>query len=315
MHLQELLLYYQGLQSHASLASTHASPDWMLGCFKRQSITFANGKTDRKTRVFWLQGRQLTIDLRLPLAQDQVQHAWPDCSAKQLRSLANYEGWSADSRWHNGQLSWQGGASFQIHNRWPEPAILHRVGDCMVELAPHGSYVEDWRAQSTQPGPLVSLRLIDETHRQTSQKRSRGGAIIIAGNWAGLIIGRKKEPRQVPHKQLRDLVSTLNTTQLLSQLFDFEASVATGNIQDGYVVQHSIHVERQAQPLLPLDGFELCADERHVIQHLDHQGDPILRRFEIDTLVPKMNFGSHTPWHPQSAAWFQRESETLTRYT
>src|SRR5690606_22465280 len=105
-------------------------PEWMLGHFRRRTISFFDGRSDERTQVHWLQSRTFTIDLRLPDAPPPPVRAWQDYSSEELRVLANHEGWMADSIWRDGQLGWEGGVSLQTHNRWPEPAILHRVGNC-----------------------------------------------------------------------------------------------------------------------------------------------------------------------------------------
>ena len=129
MTLQELL-------SRHGQRATHSVPDWMLGFYKRYAISFANGTSDLHTHVCWLQSRNLTIDLRLPLEADQVS-AKPlaGYSAAELQVLANYEGWTANAVWDGAALSWRPtDVSLQLHNRWPEPALLKRVGNCMVEF-------------------------------------------------------------------------------------------------------------------------------------------------------------------------------------
>lgn len=125
-------------KTHLSTAS-YSVPEWVLGAFSRRSISFADGLTDTDTRVFWLQSRGLTIDLRLPLPRDQpvlTDHSDAICA------MSDLEGWYAHTCWENNLLSWCNGASYQLHNRWPEPAQLRRVGNCMVEFAPSGAYVE-----------------------------------------------------------------------------------------------------------------------------------------------------------------------------
>ncbi len=156
MNLMELA------ERHARRPATSV-PDWMLGYYKRRAISFANGDTDLDTHVCWVQSRNFTIDLRLPLAEDQVPaRALADYSAAELQVLANHEGWEALSHWDGERLAWRGDTSLQLHNRWPEPALLSRIGNCMIEFAPSGAYVEDWRLQPSAPGPLIGLRLIEE---------------------------------------------------------------------------------------------------------------------------------------------------------
>src|SRR5262245_58450818 len=114
MTLQELIA------RHARKAE-EGVPDWMPGFWKRYSISFANGMTDLHTHVCWVQSRNFTIDLRLPLERDQVP-AKPlnEYSKEELQVLANYEGWKAPSVWDGTQLSWgDTDVTLQLHNRWP----------------------------------------------------------------------------------------------------------------------------------------------------------------------------------------------------
>jgi hypothetical protein len=310
MHIKKLI-------KHHAQQSTNTVPDWMIGCFKRRSISFANGQTDTQTHVFWLQGRNLTIDLRLPEEVDQVtKKSWQQCNQNELYQLANYEGWSADCSWHNEQLSWSGGTSFQLHNRWPEPAILSRVGDCMMEYSPHQTYIEDWRIQSKSLGPLLSLELIDEINLTTGELCHRGGALIINGNWAGLVLGRPTEMGlEDEDMQLRDKVKQNSTNiNYLKAAFDFETSVAQGSLDSGFDILFSTRSSRLGESLFTLEGFEFDPVTNDVIQLFSRDDQQIKRRFTIDTLEPEFKFSATTPFHPDAKTWFEGEEKTLSRY-
>lgn len=309
MHLKELI------KRHEQRA-LKTVPEWMIGCFKRKSISFANGKTDEETQVFWLQGRNLTIDLRLPIDADQIKKPWQTCSQEELYQLTNYEGWSANSQWDYHQLSWSGGTAFQLHNRWPEPGILSRTGDCMMEFSPSNAYVEDWRIKSRAHGTLLSLELIEEKNLTTETCRHQGGALIINGSWAGLVLGRQKALNQtVPKQQLRDLLKSQKyNPKLAKQIFNFETSVAEGSLDDGYKIKHSTQPSLVNDTMIPLEGFEFDAKQNEVFQLFNENGDTILRRFSIDTIEPSFDYSACTAWTPESKQWFEKEQETLGRY-
>jgi len=310
MHLKELMKRHQQ-KAHNTI------PEWMIGCFKRRSISLANGLTDTKTHVFWLQGRNLTIDLRLPLEVDQIQERpLHELTENELFQLANYEGWSADTKWENNQLSWSGGTSFQIHNRWPEPAILSRVGDCMIEFSPSDAYVEDWRIKSRHDGALLSLKLIEEKDLTTGICRHRGGALIINGDWAGLVLGRCQEiPNASEELQILDLLKPNRYTQEIeNQVFNFETSVAIGSLDDGFNICFSTQPARLKRSLLPLEGFEFDHTKNEVLQIFEEQGHVISRRFLIDTIEPTFHYSGSTIWTEASQSWFEKEKQTLARY-
>ncbi|QEY33005.1 hypothetical protein EVJ50_12995 [Synechococcus sp. RSCCF101] len=310
MHLRELI-------EACPTTPQESVPDWMVGCFRRRSITFASGLTDGRTRVVWLQCRNLTIDLRLPADADQPgEFSLAGCSPEALRCRANVEGWSAASHWSGSSLSWSLGASFQLHDRWPEPAQLRRVGDCMIEFAPSSAYVEDWRLLSREPGPLLGLRLLDETDLRTGAVTHRDGALIVNGTWAGLVLGRPAPlPSQAGTRQLRDLVQDrAGDMAFLEQVFAFEASVGQGSLAAGFRVSASTVPERVGAPLLAMDGFTIPVGSGEIHQTLQQGEVPLRRRFVADVIEPSFPYCAGTGWSGKARAWFDAEKETLSRY-
>jgi hypothetical protein len=255
-------------------------PDWTLGCFRRRSITFFDGRTDDATRVYWLQSRGLTADLRL--SPGRPDRALADCTAAERAALAEVEGGLAATRWDGELMSWSGWTAFQTRDKWPEPGILRRVGDCLIEHAPSGAYVEDWRLQPSAPGPLVGLRLVEE--RLGDQVVHRGGGLIVCGDHAALVLGR-------PHLGAE-------------ALFAFEASYAVRRGGELVVVASTLP-EREGQPLLPEDGFTLDGDR--VVQRIG----PRQRLFTVDTLEARHTFRPETSATAEARAWLARESGTL----
>ncbi|MCK9563628.1 MAG: hypothetical protein M0R02_13020 [Bacteroidales bacterium] len=309
MTLEELLAHYPQ-------RATGGVPDWMLGFYKRRSISFANGETDSKTHVCWLQSRHFTIDLRLPLEAEQVPaRAWTQYSREELQVLADYEGWQAMSAWDGRTLGWHSATSLQLHNRWPEPALLQRIGNCMIEFAPSGAYVEDWRLQPSAPGPLIGLRLLEEIDLERDVVRHRGGGLIISGDHAALVLGRGARLQTTSRSLGEEARRAAGNAQRLAALFNFETSVAHGSLQHGFEVTLSTSPGRTGQPLCALDGFEYAADRQLLIQRLTVAGVACERRFVIDTLEPELAFPQHTESNATAAHWYDEESPTLTRYT
>ena len=310
MHLKELL------EQHAQ-EPEKSVPAWMLGCFKRRCISFANGLSDTDTTVFWLQGRNQTIDLRLPIPSELVRQThWQACDARELSRLANYEGWCADSLWQNDLLSWSGGVSFQLHNRWPEPAKLARVGNCMMEFAPSGAYVEDWRLQSSLPGPLVSLRLLEERDLDNGKLRHQGGALIITGNWAGLVLGRAQTLPAGDRVQTfsESLCQAGDDPAYKARVFNFECSIAQGSLNEGFTTRFSTQFSRLGQPIFSLQDFRLDQHTNQLVQELSQGSRRLERRFAIDSLERHMPFTPASPCSPETQTWFEQEHETLGRY-
>lgn len=292
-------------------------PEWMLGHFRRRFITFADGRSDERTEVHWVQSRTFTIDLRLPAGPPLPARPLAHYDADSLRVLANHEGWMADTLWQDGQLSWRGGVSLQVHNRWPEPAPLQRVGNCMIEFAPSGAYVEDWRLQATG-GPLIGLRLIEERDVASGVVRQRGGGLIVCGDHAAWTHGRARILDLPPGQTLRDRASLVcGDAAQLQPLFDFETSLAHGEVGKAYHVVLSTQPARVGQTL-DLLGFDAPKGDR-VRQRLSiDAGDgyrvEVVREYIIDVLAPDWQPDLSTPQSAEGAAWFESEFETLGRH-
>lgn len=296
------------------VTASNAVPHWMTGCFRRHSISFADGTTDTETRVFWVQSRGLTIDLRLPSREQPLPaKAYGDYQADELRLLANCEGWVADSRFEANLLDWSNFSSLQSHNRWQEPAELRRVGNAMLEFAPSGAYVEDWRLQPSATGDLIGLRLIEERSADGSLVHG-GGGLIVCGDYAALVLDRPEPLLMTPEPNLfrEQVLSSQGDATGLQQLLDFEVSLAAKS-GDEYLVTDSNQPLRENTPLMDFEGFTLGQDDE-LIQELRVEGTQHRRLFRVDCLESDVEFPMETPMSDEAKIWMETESETLQRY-
>lgn len=303
------------LQAHA-FPSAHHVPDWMMGLYRRHCIAFADGTSDIETQVFWMQSRNFSIDLRLPRNDRLVAAAkpWDQYSKAELTVLANHEGWVAQSIWDGKELVWREPTALQLHDRWPEPAPLQRIGNCMIEFAPSGIYVEDWRLQPSKPGPLIGLRLVEERAVAGGKLRHRGGGLIVSGEYAGLVLGRAEQPAAAD-ALLPQALAAAGDAKSLGKLFNFETSIARGSMANGFKVTHSTLPGRTGQPLFSFDGFSLEADGS-VQQHTTAaDGVAIKRIFTIDALETEYAWPQFTAAADTGRAWMEKEAATLKRYT
>jgi hypothetical protein len=317
MNISELCSLHRSSWS----SPTSRVPRWVLGCFRRRSITFFNGDTDDSTLVIWIQSQGLTADLRLaegrprPEAPEQLR----ELSSAELIAMAQVEGGIAPSRFEpdavssnvqlSGVMHWLDWNAFQIHAKWPEPGELRRVGDCLIEFAPSGAYVEDWRLQPSEDGPLLGLSLVDERERKTGALRHRGGGLVIAGEHALFVRGRAATLPQA--ERLSALIArAAREPELLSAIFGFEASYARRRGDGDYVIQASTWPWREGEVLVQ-DGFSV--QDGLVLQQVSERGDRVERRYRVDTLEPSYEDWVATPATGAAVSWLNAESSTLLR--
>jgi hypothetical protein len=267
-------------------------PAWTLGCFHRRCITYATGAEDASTRVIWIQSHGLTGDIRVPAERPDVSHrtGLDDCTAEELAALALAEGGVADTTWAEGRMNWSNWAAVQPYDKWPEPGELRRVGGSLLEFAPSGIYVEDWRLQGGGSGPLVGLRLLSE------DGVPRDGGLVIAGDHALLALGRVaalEGDEPLPVQAARGVDP--------ARLFAAEARYAVR--QGGrYIVKLATNPFAEGEPL-DLAGFE------------PGPGPDLLRQgarlWRIDTLLAEQPIPLATPAAAEGLAWLEREGARL----
>jgi hypothetical protein len=159
--------------------ATPTVPDLMFGCWRRAWIEFADGTRDDATTVVWLQTESQMTDVRIGVDHDGLRHrtGLGDCTIDQLRVLARADASSgytecgpvvvdadgvrtATTSWHTRGH----GVNFQPVSAFPEPGLMSWNDDAtiMIERAPSGAYVEEWRLV---PGSRqhLSVRQVDDT--------------------------------------------------------------------------------------------------------------------------------------------------------
>jgi hypothetical protein len=292
-------------------------PPWVLGCFRRRSITFFDGSTDSTTLVIWLQSRGLTFDLRLAANRPRPESAGALSSscAEDLVRLAQAEGGIARTTASNDRspntvvLRWDDWDAFQPYPKWPEPGLLRRVGDCLIEFAPSGAYVEDWRYQAAGIGPLIGLRLLGERDLESGSVLKRGGGLVVCGSHAGWVLGRSR-PLPQNARPARMVAEDPRDRELLDAVFDFEASYARRAADGSFVVEASTLPWREGSAL-DLDGFSEGDHKDVLIQRTRSHGLTLERRFRVDTLEPTFASVESTAVTAEGAAWLDAERDTL----
>ncbi len=269
-------------------------PRHLLGAFRRKSITFCTGLTDEVTPVYWFQSRSFTLDLRLPGLDDTA--------------LTARQGWVGDTLWdaQRGEMSWSVARSYQPRNQWPEPARLAFIGNSVLEFAPSGAYVEDWR-QLAAPGPLLGLRLHLLREHATGTDHAMDGGLIVAG--AHMALARSRLPAidaalattpSLDHALAQGIISA-------AQIASYEVSVAL----DGAHVTHTTIPARHGKRLLQGD-FAIEADGQ-VHQHCTIDSMACTLAYTIDVHEPVFAFVTQTPTTSGGQAWLEAEREHLER--
>lgn len=153
-------------------------PDLLFGCWKRAWIKFADGTIDDTTTVVWLQTESQMVDVRINADPLNISHrsGLHDCTIDELHALALNDASSgftecgppvvgADGlRCATASWNTRGhGINFQPVSAFPEPGLMtwNADGTLMMEYAPSGAYVEEWRLV---PGSREPLSVTQREH-------------------------------------------------------------------------------------------------------------------------------------------------------
>lgn len=299
----------EDIVADANYVKTLRVPAWALGCVQRRSITFATGAEDTRSSVYWVQAHGMTGDIRIHPARPRITTGvdFATLDRETLALLASVEGGIATTSWNSPIMFWSGWIGFQPYDKYPEPGVMHRVGNCMVEFAPSGTYLEDWRFLPSAPGLLGGLRLVSETDT-SGRTYPRAGGLVVAGDHAIRTLARRDELPEGTRAQ--DFVrSSANPAAAFERISD---CVTDYMIRNGtnWTIQASTDPRRERTEVA-LFGCLTRASHETVCESVTDTPGVAQRHWRIDSLEAGRAFPESTPLAPDRLAWLNREADTL----
>jgi len=239
-------------------------PTRLLGCWYRRYIRFADGSEDASTRVIWVQTLSGVGDIRVSATRPDLRtrDGLEDCSTEELLALAEQDCFCGVTLFDSKAkpfptASWPKESylfRFQPVITFPEPGWMEWLegGTCMIERAPSGAYVEDWRLQP------VSQRFGAHLVRRDAPSLT---CLYVAGDHA--IFARNRLESLPPDRTLPELArESRYDPKRLRELLDCEFSYARRAKPIGdYVIELSTLPWREGQPLdcPPVETLAPCA--------------------------------------------------------
>lgn len=216
------------------------------GLWRRSLIEWPDGRRDETSRVEWLQGPGLYLDLRQPEVRPDFSHAasLADLTPGDLDWLARQEGFAGELVCDDGWFEWRRDIDFQPEAIYSDRGRLWIDGDVMVEEGIDIPYIEHWHRQPVAARPCWAMRFRD-------RESGRKGALARLGNL--FMHARERAAAPPPHLHLRDCVEGAATLDAARALLDCEISqgVVTST---GWILQRSTLPFREGKPLAPLLG-------------------------------------------------------------
>ena len=135
----------------------------LRGAWRRSLIIEATGSRDDTTKVAWLQGASVYVDLRQPRTHISFSSvkALRDLDAAQAEELARQEGFAGTLIQHSDHFEWTRSIDFQPPLEHGDRGILEDLGHMMIEKGYNVPYIEHWRRSTNEKVQAGALELRD----------------------------------------------------------------------------------------------------------------------------------------------------------
>lgn len=188
-------------------------------------ILLPDGTLDATTRVSWLQGVSLFVDLRRPASLPDFSHAGclNELTMADCRALATQEGFAGVFSHLGGWFEWARMIDFQPKSLYADVGSLCWKGNGLVEEGRDVAYTEHWhRPVPADDGPAYGLSLLDAV------SGTRGCLVRVGETF---MIARDRHGGLPPHRSLAECVGEVATLAEARALLDCEISL--GSVADG----------------------------------------------------------------------------------
>lgn len=189
------------------------------GCWRRSLIAWPDGRRDETTRVTWLQGIAVCLDLRQPaeLGDFSAVSAIDDLSRDDCLRLARQSGFAGRFVQDDDFFTWQRAIDFQPPRRDPDSGALWWEENVLIERGRTIPYIEHWHGEPSEPRePIAALIL-------RSPEDGRAGALLRVGRH--FMLARDRAVTVTAEQALVDLVAAAPDIAAARGLIDCEISL------------------------------------------------------------------------------------------
>ena len=240
------------------------------GLWQRLLLSVPGAPVDTLTRVDWLQGPALYVDLRQPpaLSGKVLASCLAEITPAEAAILATQEGFAGRFALDGNIAEWLREIDFR-----PCPlgdrGRLEDHGNLVIEYGIEADYIEHWQREAVPTGAPSGAALF------ASDGDGRAAILVRHGNRFGY--ARARQQPLAPHESLPARLATATPEQARA-LIDCEISLGTVTAQ-GWRIERSTLPWREGAVLLTPDAGLVAA--RLTLSDVDPQGLPTARTLRL----------------------------------
>jgi hypothetical protein len=231
-----------------------AVPARYRGLWRRTLLRTADGRTDRETRVFWMQTAHLHIDIRVPATRPAFTHAshLGDLKREELTQLSTQMGFAGvtvvdwDEHEHVERCRWHRQIDYNPPGDARDIGTMHfDTPDIVLEDGIDVGYHERWEREALSTGVNWAMSLMQLEARSKGlvtgeQAPHDDAAMFVARCGTRFMLARARSPRAqalLAGYRNRSLAEVVRDPQLSTDdvrtLLDFEISLGQVLRDDG----------------------------------------------------------------------------------
>jgi hypothetical protein len=213
----------------------------LKGLWRRSLIVRPDGTRDETTRVRWLQGERLFVDLRQPAAMPDLSGTCrDDLSLEDCELLSTQEGFAGHLGFDGRHFEWLRRIDYQPASAMADAGSLEWAGGALIERGRDVAYVEHWRRDAASVEPCAAA-LLREAGSATAAVLVRVGPYFM--------FARERSMPVSAHATLRSSVAAAANLAAARALIDCEISY--GKALGGFAIAASTLPYRRGALLSP----------------------------------------------------------------
>lgn len=189
----------------------------LKGLWSRSLIAWPDGRRDSATRVHWLQGIGLFVDLRQPdvLPGFAQVAGLNQLSRSDCEQLATQEGFAGRLGFDGRHYEWVRRIDFQPKSPIADAGSLAFRGEMLIERGRDVDYVEHWHRDSATASPCGAALLRDG---------ATGADAVLVRVGAAFMFARGRVVTLPPYRTLRECVAAAPNVAAARSFLDCEIS-------------------------------------------------------------------------------------------
>jgi hypothetical protein len=233
------------------------APDWLVGLWRRKSISYSSGARDLTTCCYWGQTRHLYVDIRIPADRPlpATGRSFADYSLKGLQALANQRGFAGHILLQGDRCTWIRCIDYQPDTGRPDTGRLRCDGDVLYEVGEASSvvgdaYVEVYRREAHGRDRLIALRQAHGTGSDAGD--ARGAVLLIIGD--RFLFARPRPTPLPPAETLSEVIEATGPDRSLIHTY-LDCEISLGRIEsdhESWTIDLSTIPFREGQRLFPV---------------------------------------------------------------